>query len=303
MNRLGLGYDVLKTVNPRLIYAAVSGFDKDGPHAQRPAFDTLLQAAGGLISVTGHPGPGNQVRVGVSIIDICSALYTLSGITTAIADRARTGKGQRVDTTMLAVVANVVENPISRFASTGIIPEPQGLAHPVCAPFNAYTTKDGQIYVAIANTSRYVALVKALGHPELATDPRFVGNEDRMKNKPVLEGILNELFSKQTTAQWESVLIPGGVPVSAINNVSQLRDQYPEVGQWPSVPHSHSNSIDRLLYIFTEPHSSCDHRPLQRSTTPWQESKCWPGPPLTLARPRWISQFQRRCSASTQRRS
>jgi crotonobetainyl-CoA:carnitine CoA-transferase CaiB-like acyl-CoA transferase len=212
----------------------------------------LLQAAGGLISVTGQPEAGKQVRVGVSIVDICSGLYTFSGVLTAIIDRNRTGLGKRVDTTMLSVVANLMENPISRFAATGVAPEAQGLAHPVVSPFNVYTTSDGSIYVAIANTARYKHLVNALGREDLATDPRFAENDQRMKHKDELEAILNELFSSKTTAEWEKLLIPNGVPVSAINDVKTLTERHPEAFVKVNHPVAGTQSLPGPPTVFSD---------------------------------------------------
>ena len=227
MDRLGVGWEVLKAENPGLIYGAVSGFGQTGKNARRPAFDSLLQAAGGLISVTGPPG-GEPVRVGVSIIDVTSGLYLLSGILTALLRRERTGEGTRVDTSMMGATVNIMENPVARHTFTGQVPEPEGLSHPVVSPFSGYRTRDGLIYVAISNTNRYRVFVEALEKPALADDPRFRENKDRVANDAELRAILEDVLTRKTTAEWEELLIPQGVTVSAINNVAQVKERFPE---------------------------------------------------------------------------
>ena len=227
MDRLGVGWEALRAENPRLIYGAVSGFGHEGPDAKRPAFDSLLQAAGGLISVTG-PAGGPPVRVGVSIVDIATGLFLLSGILSALWRRERTGEGSRVDASMLAATVNIMENPISRHSFTGQVPGPEGLSHPVVSPFSGYKTSDGLIFVAISNTNRYRVFAEALGRADLATDPRFAENANRVENDGALRKILEDVLKERTTAEWEEVLIPQGVTVSAINDVAQLKERFPE---------------------------------------------------------------------------
>lgn len=227
MDRLGVGWEVLKAENPRLIYGAVSGFGRTGKHAKRPAFDSLLQAAGGLISVTGPVG-GEPVRVGVSIVDVTSGLYLLSGILTALYKRERTGEGARVDASMMGATVNIMENPVARHTFTGQVPEPEGLSHPVVSPFSGYRTSDGLLYVAISNTNRFRVFVEAIEKPELADDPRFRENKDRVANDAALRAILEDILTRKTTAEWEELLIPQGVTVNAINDVAQVKERFPE---------------------------------------------------------------------------
>ena len=227
MDRLGVGWEVLKAENPRLIYGAVSGFGQTGKNARRPAFDSLLQAAGGLISVTG-PVDGEPVRVGVSIVDVASGLYLLSGVLTALFRRERTGEGMRVDASMMGATVNIMENPVARHTFTGQVPEPEGLSHPVVSPFSGYRTKDGLIFVAISNTNRYRVFLEAIEKPALADDPRFAENKDRVANDEALRAILEDILTEKTTAEWEQLLIPQGVTVSAINDVAQVKERFPE---------------------------------------------------------------------------
>ena len=226
MDRLGVGYDVLKEVNPRLIYCSVSGFGPTGVHAKRPAFDSLLQAAGGLISATGPADPAQSpVRVGCSIVDMCSGLHSTIGVLAAIHERSATGVGQRVDTNMLATTAMLMESPISRhsFGGEEYLPRPEGLAHPAVAPFDGFRTKDGTIYIATSNDARaHVALEsprprRACTQPEYATNPARMAHRER--SRPLMEARL----AAKTTAEWERELIPAGVPCSAINDIAQLK--------------------------------------------------------------------------------
>eukprot|EP01051_Picozoa_sp_SAG22_P007769 SAG22_NODE_559_length_9115_cov_4.969720_3_plen_435_part_00 len=232
MDRLGIGYESLAADNPRLIYAAVSGFGQGGEHSNRPAFDSLLQACGGLISVTGPAGPdASPVRVGVSIVDICSGLHALIGVLAALHQRTLTGIGQRVDTSMLATTANLMESPISRHSYCGDahLPRAEGLAHPVVTPFDGYKTKDGLLYIATSNDARAHVALKALGLAALVDDPDYSTNTARMANRLELNRLIEAKLQAKTTAEWERELVPAGVPCSAINNVKELKARHPEV--------------------------------------------------------------------------
>jgi len=230
MDRLGVGYDVLAEENPRLIYASVSGFGPQGPHAARPAFDSLLQAAGGLVSVTGSAEAGQPpVRVGCSIVDMCSGLHTAMGILAALHLRGADGPGQRVDTSMLATTAMLMESPISRHSFGAEVPRPDGLAHPVVAPFDGFRTRDGLLYIATSNDARAHVALKALGLGELCTQPEYATNTARMQHRDQLKVRIEQCLASKTTAEWEAVLIPAGVPCSAINDVAELKRKFPEV--------------------------------------------------------------------------
>lgn len=231
MEKLGVGYDALKAENPRLIYASVSGFGPHGPHARRPAFDSLLQAAGGLISVTGQPDAEGQppVRVGCSIVDMCSGLHTTIGILAALHQRGEQGLGQRVDTSMLATTAMLMESPVSRHSFGAPVPKPEGLAHPVVAPFDGYRTRDGLIYIATSNDARAHIALEAIGLGELNPTPEYATNTARMQRREELKRLIEEKLAAKTTAEWEAELIPAGVPCSAINDIAALKQKFPEI--------------------------------------------------------------------------
>ena len=232
MDRLGVGYDVLSALNPGLVYCSVSGFGQLGEHARRPAFDSLLQAAGGLISATGPAEEGQTpVRVGCSIVDMCSGLHATMGVLAALHSRSVNGVGQRVDTSMLATTAMLMESPISRhsFGGDQYLPRPEGLAHPAVAPFDGFRTKDGTIYIATSNDARAHVAMAALGLGELCTQPAYATNPARMANRDALKELMEERLAAKTTAEWEAELVPAGVPCSAINDIAQLKHRHPEV--------------------------------------------------------------------------
>ena len=162
MEKLGYGYDTLKEKYPRLIYAAVSGFGHTGPYAKRPAYDMVVQAMGGVMSLTGHPG-GPPTRVGTSTGDITAALFATIGIVTALYDREKTGRGQKVDVAMLDCQVAVLENAISRYVATGEVPGKLGSRHPSIAPFAAFATKDGHIAIAAGNDDIWARVCRSAG--------------------------------------------------------------------------------------------------------------------------------------------
>jgi crotonobetainyl-CoA:carnitine CoA-transferase CaiB-like acyl-CoA transferase len=279
MEKLGLGYDTLIEHNQTLVYASASGFGRHSEHAKRPAFDSLLQAAGGLISVTGQrgkDGEGHQYcRVGVSVVDYVSGLNALIGILASLQSKQTGEHGQRVDVSMLATTVALMENHVVRHSVEthnrelsgsveAFIPEPEGLAHPVVAPFNGYTSRDGIIYIAISNSRIYHVLLKALrgvlqvevqeGYEEKSEEGgigllegesaeerlarlvrrlherRFETNEGRMEhaNRASLEAALHTILRSRTTEEWEEVLVSAGVPASAVCDVAEVKKRFPD---------------------------------------------------------------------------
>ena len=179
MEKLGYGYDALKEKYPRLIYAAVSGFGHTGPYAKRPAYDMIVQAMGGVMSLTGHPGRP-PTRVGTSTGDITAALFATIGVVTALYDREKTGRGQKVDVAMLDSQVAVLENAISRYVATGEVPGKLGSRHPSIAPFAAFATKDGHIAIAAGNDDIWARVCRVLGREDLIADERFRTNPSRV---------------------------------------------------------------------------------------------------------------------------
>ncbi|MHB1318395.1 MAG: CaiB/BaiF CoA transferase family protein [Anaerolineae bacterium] len=221
MARLGLGYETLKAVNPRLIYAAASGFGQTGPYSQRAAYDAVIQAMGGLMSITGPEG-GPPTRVGTSIADITAGLFTTIGILAALNSRSQSGQGQMVDVAMLDSVVAILENAIARYVTTGEIPGPLGNRHPAIYPFEPFETADGQIMVAAGNDELWARLCQTIGISELAADPRFCTNPQRHENYTEMRAAVAEAMRRQTTARWQEALDAAGVPNGPINRIDDV---------------------------------------------------------------------------------
>lgn len=221
MEKLGLGWEALHARHPRLIYAAVSGFGHTGPYAQRPAYDMVVQAMGGIMSLTGHPG-GDPVRVGTSIGDITAGLFTTIGITSALYHRDRSGEGMKVDVGMLDCQVAILENALVRYTATGEVPGPLGARHPSIVPFAAFRTADGHLVLAAGNDQLFVKLCEALERPEMARDPRYLTNAKRAEHVEALGMELEELLLRETTAHWLDLLGRAGVPCGPINDIGQV---------------------------------------------------------------------------------
>jgi CoA:oxalate CoA-transferase len=219
LDRLGLGWEQLRAVNPRLVYAAVSGFGRTGPWSPRPAYDMIVQALGGLMSVTGHPG-GPPTKAGTSIGDITGGLFALAGIAAALYSRERTGEGVLVDVSLLDGQLAILESAVMRYAATGHVPGPIGNRHASIAPFEAYATADRPIIIAAGNDGLFERLCRALGRPALAADPRFARNDDRVAQADELQAALEEVLRTAPAAHWLGVLEAAGVPCSPINSVA-----------------------------------------------------------------------------------
>lgn len=227
LEKLGLGYETLRDLNPRLIYAAASGFGRTGPYSQRPAYDGVVQAMGGVMSITGQED-GKPTRVGTSIGDIIAGIFTAIGILSALAARERTGQGQLVDVAMLDCQVAILENAIARYSVTGEIPRPIGNRHPSVVPIEPFETQDGQLMVAVGNDAIWRRLCEALGRPELAADPRFETNPLRHAHYAELRPILAEIFQSRTIADWQAQLDAAGIPASPINTIAQVME-HPQV--------------------------------------------------------------------------
>jgi CoA:oxalate CoA-transferase len=221
MEKLGYGWDALKPRFPRLVYAAVSGFGHTGPYATRPAYDMVVQAMGGIMSLTGHPG-GAPTRVGTSIGDLTAALYAALGIVSALYDRKATGKGMKVDISMLDCQVAFLENAIARYGATGVVPGPLGARHPSIAPFAVYATKDGHIVIAAGNNELFARVADLIGKPELARDPRFLTNHDRVEHALVLQDEIERALAARSSKEWLERLEAAGLPHAPLNDVADV---------------------------------------------------------------------------------
>jgi CoA:oxalate CoA-transferase len=227
LQRLGLGYEQLRAINPRLIYAAVSGFGHTGPWSKKPAYDLIVQALGGLMSVTGQPG-GPPTKAGSSIGDITGGMFAMFGITAALYHREKTGQGMMVDVAMLDGQIAILESAVMRYAATGQVPGPIGNRHPSIAPFEAYETADRPLIIAAGNDALFVKLCQALGLPELAADPRFVNNGSRTQHAADLKECLEAMLKTQPAAHWLGLVECAGVPCAFVHTVADAVE-HPQV--------------------------------------------------------------------------
>ena len=221
MKKLGLDYDVLSRVNPRLIYAASSGFGQTGPYSDRPAYDLIVQGMGGLQSITGTD-PKHPLKVGSSMADILAGIFAVTGILAALHHRDLTGRGQMVDVAMLDCLVATLENAVARYETSGVAPGPIGNDHPSICPFATFESADGFINIAAGNDVLWARLCEVLGIPETAADPRFLTNRDRIENWPALKAILNAQTQGKTTAQWMEALMAVQVPCGPINTIDKV---------------------------------------------------------------------------------
>jgi CoA:oxalate CoA-transferase len=221
MDKLGVGYEDLRKINPRLIYAAISGFGRTGPYSARPAYDLIIQGMGGMMSVTG-PDEHTPTKVGSSVADIFAGLFTAIGVLSAVNARNRTGRGQLVDVAMLDCMVAVLENAVSRYLVSGEIPRPIGNRHPSISPFTTLATSDGAINIAVGNDEIWKRLCAVLGMEEYVNDPRFADNPSRVENFHALKEILEERTAKETSEHWLAEFEKVNVPCGPINDMAHV---------------------------------------------------------------------------------
>ncbi|MEM7222207.1 MAG: CoA transferase [Pseudomonadota bacterium] len=224
LERLGLGYESLRADNPGLILCEISGFGRTGPYAERAGFDLIAQGMSGLMSITGEGEGRPPVKVGAPVTDITAGILGALGVVAALHERDRTGRGQRVDTSLFeaGIVHSYWQSAIA--LATGQSPGPMGSAHPLNAPYQAFKTADGWITVGAANQRNWLRLLEVLGAPELAEDPRFTDNAARMANLAALAARLEECFAAETTETWLERLEAAGVPAGPVLSVGQMHE-------------------------------------------------------------------------------
>ncbi len=220
MAKLGYGWEALHARHPQLIYAAASGFGHTGPDSGKAAYDMVVQAMGGIMSITGHPG-GPPTRVGTSIGDITAGLFTVIGILSAVQHRAATGEGMFVDVAMLDGQIAILENAIARYAVTGVAPGPLGARHPSITPFAAYACADGHVVIAAGNDALWERLCDALGAPELKADPRFATNLGRTDHAAAVADAIEARLASRSAAEVLALCEAGGIPCGPLQNTEQ----------------------------------------------------------------------------------
>jgi crotonobetainyl-CoA:carnitine CoA-transferase CaiB-like acyl-CoA transferase len=222
MEKLGLGYETLRAINPGLIYAEISGFGRTGPYRDRGGFDVIAQGMSGLMSVTGE-GPGRApVKVGPPVSDITAGILCAMGVSAAYSHKLKTGEGQRVDTSLFeAAITHTYWQSAICFA-TGVSPEPMGSAHPLNAPYQSLKTKDGWINIGAANESNWQRLLTVLDAQELAEDERFNNNANRMAHRHQLAEVLERYFNRRPTSEWVDLLNQAGIPAGPVLSIAEM---------------------------------------------------------------------------------
>jgi CoA:oxalate CoA-transferase len=225
MERLGLGYEKVREHNPRIIYIAGSGFGQYGPYKSKPAFDVIIQAMGGIMSITGEEG-GPPVRPGVSYGDIAAGLFLCVAALAALHERQTSGEGQLVDISMLDCQVTVQENAFVRYLNTGEIPRALGTRHPVIAPFQVFKTKDGYVAVALrgGTNDQWPLFCAIIDRLDIMDDPRFRDGWLRVQNYDVLEPVLQEVMKTRATNEWVSELEKVEIPCGPVNTIPQVAD-------------------------------------------------------------------------------
>jgi crotonobetainyl-CoA:carnitine CoA-transferase CaiB-like acyl-CoA transferase len=244
MERLGLGYESLRSINPRLVYCAISGFGESGPEASRPGYDLIVQGESGVMDITGFPD-GPPVKVGNSIADLVAGMSAAQGITLALLARARTGRGQKVEIGMLDVMAALLTYQAGLYWNGGGRPGRRGNQHPSIVPYEVFRAEDAYLTLGVANNSLWEKACRALGREDLARDPRFDTEAKRVSNRDVLVPLLNELLGTRPAAEWLSRLDQAGVPVGKIKTVAEVCES-PHLkarGMVVTLPHPKAGSI------------------------------------------------------------
>lgn len=257
----GLDYAALKALNPKIVYCSITGFGQTGPYAARPGYDFLIQAMGGLMSITGaktgEPGAGPQ-KAGVAVTDILTGLYATVGILAALTHRDRTGEGQYIDISLLDTQVACLSNQAMNYLVSGESPQRMGNAHPNIVPYQDFPTSNGYIVIAVGNDLQFSKLCAAVNQQALALDPRFSSNAQRVRNRETLIGQLSAITLNHTTQEWVAILEDAGVPSGPINSLDAVFND-PQVrarGMQFEMPHPTNGTVPLIA------------NPLRLSTTP-----------------------------------
>src|SRR5918999_2908916 len=219
-DRLGIGYQAMAEINPRLIYASISGYGEEGPYRMRPGFDQIAQGMGGLMSITGLPGQG-PVRVGIPIADLCAGIFCAYGIAVALIEREKSGKGQWVKSSLLQAQLFMLDFQAARWLMKGEVAKQAGNNHPTSIPTGVYKTRDGYLNLAVSGTKIWSRMCEAIGAPELATHPEYSSASLRSQNRDKLHDLLDAYFMQRDSAQWIEIVNKAGVPSAPINSIDQ----------------------------------------------------------------------------------
>ncbi len=218
MDRLGLGWETLAAEHPRLVYCSITGFGT-GPGATLPGYDLLIQALGGLMSITG-PADGEPQKAGVALVDVITGLFASTGILAALRHRDATGEGQHVEVDLLTSLLAALVNQASAYTAAGVVGQRMGNAHPSIAPYELHDTREGELVLAVGNDRQFAALCDELASPELADDPRFATNTARVTNRAELKEELESRLAQVPAAEWAQRLLNRGVPAGQVNDLA-----------------------------------------------------------------------------------
>ena len=220
-HRLGIDYDTLRLLNPRLVYASISGFGQDGPYRDRPGFDQIAQGMGGLMSITGLPGQG-PVRVGIPVADLTAGIFAAMGVLLALLEREVSGQGQWVQSSLLAAQIAMLDFQAARWLIAQEVPGQAGNNHPTSIPTGVFATRDGHINIAASGREMFQRLCIALGAPELAADPAYATDKDRSRNRDALNAAIETITRTRSSAEWVATLNAASVPSGPINRIDEV---------------------------------------------------------------------------------
>ncbi|MBM3224304.1 MAG: CoA transferase [Candidatus Tectomicrobia bacterium] len=263
--RLGIDYESLRPINPRLVYGSISGFGQSGPYRDRPGVDQIAQGMGGLMSITGIPGQG-PVRVGIPIADLCSGIFLAQGILVALLERERTGEGKWVHTSLLEAMLSMLDFQASRWLMSGEVAPQAGNNHPTGIPTGVFETKDGHINIAASGDDMYERFCRAIERPDLLTDTRFSTSRARSTNRDTLMQVLMPETRKKPSTEWIKLLNEAGVPCGPIYKINESFAD-PQVQHLEMAQPVHSAALGDLT-ILGHPVSFGDKRLSLRSAAP-----------------------------------
>ena len=221
LDRMGIGYEAVKAVNPGIIYCSISGYGRTGPLADKPGYDLIIQAYSGLMNLTGEPD-GVPLRVGFSLVDLFAGMMAYGSIMTALHHRSKTGEGQYIEASLLDGQVATMSYHATGYMATGVEPRRLGSGHPSLVPYQSFPASDGFFILGCGNQGLWERLCPGIGHPELLEDPRFESNTARVENRAQCVEVLSEIFRTKTVAEWVDIITEAGVPVGPINTVSDV---------------------------------------------------------------------------------
>ncbi len=221
LERMGLGYEAVREVNPGIVYCSISGYGRTGPMAEMPGYDLIIQAYSGLMNLTGDPD-GNPMRVGFSLVDLFTGMMAYGSILTALRHKEKTGEGQWIDTSLLDGQVATMSYHATGYMGTGVEPNRLGSGHPSLVPYQSFTAADGFFILACGNDGLYQRMCEGIGRSDLSEDPRFLTNTDRVEHRAECVATFNAIFKKETVAHWVDLISKAGVPCGPINRVSDV---------------------------------------------------------------------------------